>query len=315
MKSGTTSGLPDAIYSSFQSAFRSLLGQKTAGPPKLTPELEQQIFETCALDCPEVCSDLVLVSKMVYKWIDPILLATVCITEEFHSQRQGKMKSFLAKLTSGKMPLEYYAQHVKNLGIFGGHYEEGEIDRVLAICTGVENLVINKMVILNKSVKSLAFFDNPQAGTALRRLYVNLWWNTSDASAMPTFDTVRFRSLTHLHLADDDENWPFYTGWETLVSLTHLAFACCSPELLAPVMQVLPVIRYVALGHYRGGEQYRYADVVVNNSPYIRAAWGVRVVFLSEIPRADWERGARGGGDFWDVVEEEVERRLQDGSG
>ncbi len=35
------------------------------------------------------------------------------------------------------------------------------------------------MVILNQSVKSLAFFDNPQAGAALKRLFVNFWWNTS----------------------------------------------------------------------------------------------------------------------------------------
>jgi hypothetical protein len=37
---------------------------------------------------------------------------------------------------------------------------------------------------------------------------------------------------------------------------------------------------------------------------------------LGEIPEYDWERGARGEGDFWDIVEEEVERRLsvEDGS-
>ena len=38
----------------------------------------------------------------------------------------------------------------------------------------------------------------------------------------------------------------------------------------------------------------------------------MRVVFLSEIPEHDWERGARGGGDFWDVVEQEVKRRLDE---
>ena len=41
---------------------------------------------------------------------------------------------------------------------------------------------------------------------------------------------------------------------------------------------------------------------------------GVRVVHLGEIPTHDWERGARGEGDFWDTLEQEVERRLEEGS-
>jgi hypothetical protein len=80
------------------------------------------------------------------------------------------------------------------------------------------------------------------------------------------------------------------------------------------LIQTLPTVRYVALGHYCCGERYKYADAAVNNSPHIRAAWGVRVVVLSEIPEYDWERGARGEGDFWDLVEQEVERRLEEGS-
>ena len=75
-------------------------------------------------------------------------------------------------------------------------------------------------------------------------------------------------------------------------------------------MQKLPTVRYVALGHYCSGERYKYADVTVNNEPHIRQAWGGRVVFLGEIPEYDWERGARIEGDFWNVVEREVEKRL-----
>jgi hypothetical protein len=82
-------------------------------------------------------------------------------------------------------------------------------------------------------------------------------------------------------------------------------------------MKTLPTVRYVALGSYRGGEQYKYVCATVNDNPHIRAAWGVRVVFFGEIPELDWERGARGEGDFWDIVEREVEGRLlahEDGS-
>ena len=35
---------------------------------------------------------------------------------------------------------------------------------------------------------------------------------------------------------------------------------------------------------------------------------------VCELCFCDWEHGARGEGDFWDLVEQEVERRLQEGS-
>jgi hypothetical protein len=104
------------------------LHQKVTGPPKLPPDLERRIFEMCALESPEVCTVLVLVARRVHEWsvgttiikcfahvntrIDPILIATVCITERIYA----KCWNFLAKLTNGK-PVEYYAQHIKNLYI------------------------------------------------------------------------------------------------------------------------------------------------------------------------------------------------------
>ena len=42
--------------------------QKVTGPPKLPPELERLIFEMCALDSPEFCTVLVLVTKRAYAW-------------------------------------------------------------------------------------------------------------------------------------------------------------------------------------------------------------------------------------------------------
>jgi hypothetical protein len=64
MKSYTE--LAVALYSAFKSAFR--LDQKVSGPPKLLPELERRIFETCALESPEVCTVLVLVARRVHVW-------------------------------------------------------------------------------------------------------------------------------------------------------------------------------------------------------------------------------------------------------
>lgn len=80
-------------------------------------------------------------------------------------------------------------------------------------------------------------------------------------------------------------------------------------------MKLLPVLRYVALCHFYRGDRYSYIDMVIHNELEIKEDFkDVRVVLLSgTIPPSDWERGARGEGDFWDAVEVEVERRLREG--
>jgi len=227
--------------------------------------------------------------------IDPILIATVCITT---ITRKDRLELFLAKLTNGR-PVEYYAQHIKNLSIVAPVQNKG-IHNILAICTGVENLAL--------WAPGLNFFGNPHSGRNLRRLTIKL---EGCFGSPPNFYHPCFANLTHLHLYDEAEDLSTYPGWETLSSLTHLAFACAFPEITMLLIQRLPAVRYVALGSYKGR---KYADATVNNNPHIRAAWGVRVVFLGEIPEHDWERGARGEDDFWDLVEQEVERRLEEGS-
>lgn len=318
-----------ALYAIFKSALG--LDQKITGPPKLSPDLERRIFEMCAFEDPEMCTVLVLVARRVHVWlvgmtiisyhfihmntrIDVILISTVCITEDlesnervryfFQKSNRNRLELFLAKLNNGKPP-EYYAQHIKNLAIFSVFFESKGIDRILAICTGVENLVL---LGLGPSL-DFNFFEHPRAaGRSLRRLTINL--SQHYYGSMRNFYYPCFANITHLHLTDDDDDWPTYAGWETLVSLTHLALACSGPpEKALPLIQTLPSIQYVALGHYCGGERYKYAETTVNNHFHIRAAWGSRVVFLSDIPQSDWERGARGEGDFWDLVEREVEIR------
>ena len=239
--------------------------------------------------------------------IDPILISTVCIMDDFETLQRDRLKSFLAKLTNGK-PVQYHVQHIKNLAILGAFFDNKEINHILAICAGVENLVL-------LAPTSFNFFENPLAGRNLRRLTIKLENFSRPFGSRPNFYHSCFSNLTHLHLTDDDEDWPTYEGWETLVSLTHLAFACSGPpEETLPLIQTLSSVQYVALGHYCGGERYKFAEAIVNNRAHIRAAWGTRVVMLSDIPQYDWERGARGEDDFWDLVEREVERRLKEGS-
>ena len=236
--------------------------------------------------------------------IDPILIATVCIDDKSPS-RHERIKSFLARLTNGKKPAEYYERHVKNLAFFG-YFAEKEVDAILAICSGIENFAIKApgaFIFMH-----LEFFKNPQSGTALRRLCIDYWRSGATNKPRLSFHPC-FRNLTHLHLLDDYQNWPRFTGWETLTHLTHIAFASCETDSLQVVIGLLPAIRFVALCNAYTGDRYGYVDIVIHDSPEL----DLRVVVLSNFPSLDWEYGARGKGDFWNAVEDEVERRLCEG--
>ena len=240
--------------------------------------------------------------------IDPILIATVSISVsediDSMSKRRDRLEQFLAKVTNGK-PVEYYGRYIKNLAILGTFSQnEATINRILAICTGVENLAL--------LAPARDFFENPQAGRHLHRLSIKLDQAFSQRPGSKlNFYHPCFSNLTHLHLWDEEYNWPTYEGWETLTSLTHLAFARAVPADVTKLMQTLPTVQYVAVGHYDNSERYRFAEATVNHNPDTKAAWGARVVLFPEIPQNDWERGARGQGDFWDLVEREVDRRLK----
>ncbi len=177
--------------------------------------------------------------------INPLLIATVYIDDKYPS-RDKKIRSFLAKLTNGKYPPEYYARHVKNLAFFGT-FSDKEVDAILAICTGLENFAIRPPIAFqHMHFMHLEFFKNPQSGTALRRLCIDYWkcgvTNTPRLGFHPCF-----RNLTHLHLLDDYQDWPLFRGWETLTHLTHIAFGSCEAESLREVMGLLPAIQFVAL--------------------------------------------------------------------
>lgn len=176
-------------------------------------------------------------------------------------EQRDRLKHFLAKLTNGK-PVEYYAQHIKNLSILDHFWRKGTND-ILAICTGVENLVL---------WADVDFFGNPHSGRNLRKLTIKLKRCFPPFGSGPHFYHPCFANLTHLHLYDEAEDWSTYPGWETLSNLTHLAFACSGPpETIMQLMQTLPAVRYVALGSYRWDESRKYTDAAVDSSPHLEA--------------------------------------------
>ena len=107
------------------------------------------------------------------------------------SERRDRPELFLAKLSNGK-PVDYFAQHIKNLAIRNPFSQTETVNGILAICTGVENLVLSAPYGIN-------FFQNPRAGRNLRRLTINLG---RQFGSRPNFYRPCFANLTHLHLWD-----------------------------------------------------------------------------------------------------------------
>jgi len=85
------------------------------------------------------------------------------------------------------------------------------INPILAICAGVENLVLQTMA------------------EGLRRLNIQLMRFFQPGST-PNFYHPCFANLTHLHLWVGDNDWATYAGWENLINLTHLALYFAEPE-------------------------------------------------------------------------------------
>ena len=183
--------------------------------------------------------------------IDSILISTVSIMEGLECKRQCRLDNLLAKLTNGKS-LEYYARYIKNLAIFGPFAKTSIGYWPSAVTSGVENLV------LLGPAWDFDLFKNTQTGRHLRRLTVNLShfkfkcspqlgsmpgiYHPSFSNPMPNFYHPCFSNLTHLHLMDDDGDWPTYTGWETLASLTHLAFTCYALWLVKGVTPTVEAV-------------------------------------------------------------------------
>ena len=80
-----------------------------------------------------------------------------------------RLVRFLVKLTNGK-PVQYYAQHVKNLAIFGLFSQNKVINRIL----GTYMRRRRRKPFTVGLRRCFDFFENPQAGCNLRRLTIQL---------------------------------------------------------------------------------------------------------------------------------------------
>ncbi|KAF7303402.1 hypothetical protein MIND_00568600 [Mycena indigotica] len=189
---------------------------RSAPPPVLPPELELAIFETAARACPPFVPTLMLVSKRVREWVEPILYHTLIFgtTRAAAVLPTCPMEVFLE--VAARKGHEFLRRAVKN--VMAVEISGPDVRAILEVCSRVENLYI---IWGNRLLGTLEM-----TSASLRHLHAPVL-AMFDAT-LPNFRTHRtFQQLTHLELLD----LPF--GFETAIavckavlsipSLTHFA--------------------------------------------------------------------------------------------
>ncbi|KAF7369484.1 hypothetical protein MVEN_00278100 [Mycena venus] len=249
-------------------------------------ELEREIFELCALSWPTSIPKLMLVTRYVKKWVEPLLYRIISIG----SMPITGFPSFTVDVMDTairRMPPTFFHGAVRHLVLLT--YKNSDFyEMILSLCGGLEDLwIFNWEDVVNTWIPLIECLP-------LRRLGVlsNLFFMLSPASGV-------FSRLTHLHLGDKIKNTEStVTTLITLPRLTHLSLD--DHIFVHQCHKILESPRPISVLIFFHGHQADWdRDGVVT-----RLAQDVRfvVVRLQNFAK-DWQLGALYGNDYWSAAE------------
>ncbi|KAF7344677.1 hypothetical protein MVEN_01627900 [Mycena venus] len=222
-------------------------------------DLEREIFETTALSQPSTIADLLLVAQRVKNWVEPFLYRVIFICG---SKRMDGLPRFTPRFDTRSR---------------GG-------DAILGACSGVTELFLSHGVSGDMTAVLEAMFN-------LRRLTVEI--DPLFSGKPIDFAHPLFRHLTHLEILDSarDRATSQWMGVTSLPTITHLAFsdqAFCPifSDILAKWAQLQCLVFLC-----NDPEQIAAARRLAEDPRFV--ASGTMDVYL------DWQRGVRGGQDYW----------------
>ncbi|KAF7377106.1 hypothetical protein MSAN_00129600 [Mycena sanguinolenta] len=130
----------------------------------LPPELEREIFETCAFSRPVSIPKLMLVAQYVKEWVEPLLYRTILTLGYNHSIEDLPRftEATFSSVLRRKSPVFFQnaVRHFMLMGLFN----YSKVEAILTLCTGVEDLCI--LDIPDSWMPFITFFP-------LRRLYTS----------------------------------------------------------------------------------------------------------------------------------------------
>ncbi|KAJ7149304.1 hypothetical protein C8R43DRAFT_1007639 [Mycena crocata] len=267
----------------------------------LPTELERIIFHIVAFENPEVMPVLLRVAHRVkVVWIEPLLYKVIYDNKIYG--RRWRMAAELAALMDSRPA--FFRTHVRHICL-RGMASLGDTEKILRICSATTHLRL--FCLEDDQCEPAPALINAVADLPLHRLVLAHALIRPSPDDLSDFSHPLFAKITHPELGsrhDDDS-----MDWSTLahmVALTHLSFHnnWVSSYACQLALNRYPVLRVLAI-------------VCLNEATLVRiapefAAVAVDIRFAMVVVRndlEDWERGARGGEDYWTAAEALVSKR------
>jgi len=248
---------------------------------------------------------LLLVAQRIKIWIEPLLFRVLSIHNSAEPEPRFLRHSChaLGKLIRSKTPPTFWLpERVRHVCFVDHNQLDPVACFVLATCTNIVDLAVPR------TFPSYALLT---AVMTLQRLSVMI------AGMLPPdgrdFTHSFFAHITHLDLLDRAaEGWDAWSGLAQLPMLTHLSFH----ENLIPDSVCVGALKHCKSLAVLAVVWPTHEARLATDYPYLQLDFEeprfVMLVVADHL--ADWETGARGGGDYWDVADELVKQRQIQGT-
>ncbi|KAF9444403.1 hypothetical protein P691DRAFT_807395 [Macrolepiota fuliginosa MF-IS2] len=213
-------------------------------PTQLPYDLERTIIEYAAETDQPMALKLMLVSREVKRWIEPILYRHIKL------RNSSQTDAFIHTLESLHPESPFFANTIKSISFTHG-VTFHQAARILSVCSNITSLLAQ--IEFSRRVLDITLDDIDDIrrflaaqSPALRRLSVTLqpFFLCPD----PSFRAPILRSLTHLSVlgssSEHCHRWT-WTGFNALDCLTHFAFEIDTSTPLQVIYNLIP--RFPAL--------------------------------------------------------------------
>ncbi|KAJ7164198.1 hypothetical protein C8R46DRAFT_1192951 [Mycena filopes] len=274
--------------------------------PRLPPDLERLIFETCAVSLPSTMAKLMLVAWRVKAWIERLLYRVLFVPKSEILHRRGHLEGFHIFSPAALRLIEtnshgFLHRLVRAVLIAG--IDRNQYPEILTTCSATTHLRID--------LPSSSHLPELAALKTLRRLTIGVGMLfTTITGTGPLFPHLTHLELLESYLPNPRSRWALdaddvYDKLQSrFPSLTHLALTT-TPHNAVSAQTIhadakLRCIVYLVT-----------APIVLREgSPYLHDRRFVCVPQATD-HRVEWLRGADGGEDFWTRAEAFIEARRE----
>ncbi|KAF7292588.1 hypothetical protein MIND_01156400 [Mycena indigotica] len=273
------------------------------GPPRLSEDLEREIFLLAAFQAPlKIVANHILVAKRTRLWLEPLLYRTILVLQYDRVRHQLEQRL-------RRKPGSVLRDGPRNLLIALGEEKEdvAYAEMLLLRCTGVQNLSFHPPL-----RHSRRFLPAMKGMTDLRRVCTQLQELFDGAIGSVDLQLLPFAKLTHLLLFDEMVNCSesdaahLAQQLACLPALTHAAVSGKIPHYLP--LAILSVSSLRILVNLRQDTRLRTVQMMYERE--LKDVNDIRFVIAPvDIWVREWEAATKGAPDFWAVAERFVEAK------